>query len=77
MQLSILSQTRTAELVEQAGLSARVIDFGFFPFTPIFQSHREQIQRVEQLSDAYHLTFGGEDVMIAYLLEVTRLKGGQ
>src|ERR687884_706059 len=38
MQLSILSQTRTAELVEQAGLAARVIDFAFFPFTPIFQS---------------------------------------
>jgi release factor glutamine methyltransferase len=72
MQLSILSQTRTAELVEQAGLAARVIDFAFFPFTPIFHSHKEQIQRVEQLSDAYHLTFGGEDVMIAYLLEVTR-----
>ena len=32
----------------------------------------DAIQRVEQLSDAYHLTFGGEDVMIAYLLEVTR-----
>jgi hypothetical protein len=58
--------------VEQAGLAARVIDFGFFPFTPLFQQHREQIQRVEQLSDAYHFTFGGEDVMIAYLLEVTR-----
>ena len=72
MQLSILSQTRTAELVEQARLAARVIDYGFFPFTPIFQSHREQIQRVEHLSDAYHLTFGGEDVMIAYLLEITR-----
>jgi S-methylmethionine-dependent homocysteine/selenocysteine methylase/predicted RNA methylase len=72
MQLSILSQTRTAELVEQAGLAARVMDFAFFPFTPIFQSHSQQIERVEQLSDAYHFTFGGDDVMIAYLLEVTR-----
>jgi hypothetical protein len=31
---------------------------------------------VEQLSDAYHLTFGGTDVMISYLLEVTRRRGG-
>jgi S-methylmethionine-dependent homocysteine/selenocysteine methylase len=72
MQLSILSQIRTTELVDQAGLAARVVDFGFFPFTPVFQSHREQIQRVEKLSDAFHLMLGSEDVMIAYLLEVTR-----
>jgi SAM-dependent methyltransferase len=72
MQLSILSQIRTTELVDQAGLVARVVDFGFFPFTPVFQPHREQIQRVEKLSDAFHLMLGSEDVMIAYLLEVTR-----
>jgi release factor glutamine methyltransferase len=72
MQLSILSQARTAELLERAGLQARVVDFGFFPFTPLFQQHREQIRRVEQLSDAYHVTLGGDDVMVIYLLEVTR-----
>jgi S-methylmethionine-dependent homocysteine/selenocysteine methylase/SAM-dependent methyltransferase len=72
MQLSILSQMRTADLLEQAGLEARVVDFGFFPFTPLFQQHKEQIQRVEQLSDAYHLKLGAEDVMVMYLLEVTR-----
>jgi release factor glutamine methyltransferase len=72
MQLSILSQIHTAQLVEQAGLEARVVDFGSFPFTPIFHEHKEQIQRVEQLSDAYHFTLGEEELMIAYLLEVTR-----
>lgn len=72
MQLSILSQVRTAELVANAGLRARVVDVSFFPFTPVFVEHRDQIQRVEQLSDAYHLTLGGDDVMVAYLLEVTR-----
>jgi hypothetical protein len=30
---------------------------------------------VEQLSDAYHLRFADEDVMVAYLLEVTRASG--
>jgi S-methylmethionine-dependent homocysteine/selenocysteine methylase/SAM-dependent methyltransferase len=74
MQLSILSQLRTAELVEQAGLAARVLDFGFFPFTRSFEEHREQIARVEQLSDAYHLDLGGQDVMVAYLLEINRLE---
>lgn len=72
MQLSILSQARTAELLAQAGLEARVVDFGFFPFTPLFQQHKEQIKRVEQLSDATHLTLGGDDVMVIYLLEITR-----
>jgi hypothetical protein len=74
MQLSILSQIRTAQLVEQAGLEARVVDFGSFPFTPLFHEHKEQIRRVEQLSDAYHFTLGDEELMVAYLLEVTRHK---
>jgi S-methylmethionine-dependent homocysteine/selenocysteine methylase/SAM-dependent methyltransferase len=74
MQLSILSQIHTAQLVEQAGLEARVVDFGSFPFTPLFHEHKEQIKRVEQLSDAYHFTLGEEELMVAYLLEVTRHK---
>ena len=72
MQLSIVGQQRTAELLAQAGLEAEVVDFAFFPFGPIFRANREQILRVEQLSDAYHLAPGGEDVMVAYLLELTR-----
>jgi S-methylmethionine-dependent homocysteine/selenocysteine methylase/SAM-dependent methyltransferase len=72
MQLSIVSQLRTAELLEEAGLVGRVCDFGFFPFTESFQQHAEQIARVEQLSDAYHLDLGGVDMMVAYLLEVRR-----
>jgi S-methylmethionine-dependent homocysteine/selenocysteine methylase/SAM-dependent methyltransferase len=70
MQLSILGQARTAEQLEQAGFSSRVVDFSFFPFSPIFQENQEQIRRVEQLSDAYHLTFAEENVLVMYLLEV-------
>ena len=72
MQLSILSQLQTAELLEDAGLEARVVDFGFFPFTEAFERHGEQIERVEQLSDAHHLRSGTADTMVTYLLEVTR-----
>ena len=32
---------------------------------------KPQIERVEQLSDAYHIAVGDEDVMVAYLLEIT------
>ncbi len=70
MQLSILSQLQTAELLERSGLASRVVDFGFLPFTPAFERNREQIERVEQLSDAYHLKLGAEDVLVAYLVEV-------
>ena len=72
MQLSIIGQARTERLLAEGGLGARVVDFGFFPFGPLFAENREQIERVEQLSDAYHLRFADEDVMLAYLLEVTR-----
>ncbi len=72
MQLSIVGQHETARLLARCGLRGRVIDFSFFPFGPLFQENKEQILRVEQLSDAYHLVVGGEDVMIAYLLEIAR-----
>jgi S-methylmethionine-dependent homocysteine/selenocysteine methylase/SAM-dependent methyltransferase len=70
-QISILGQFRTLTLLEEAGLTSRIVDFAFFPFSPTFYENIEQIRRVEQLSDAYHLTFGDEDVMVMYLLEVT------
>ncbi len=71
MQLSILSQLRTTELLNKAGLDSRVIDFAFFHFSPVFFENVDQIRHVEQLSDAYHLAFAEENVVVMYLLEVT------
>jgi S-methylmethionine-dependent homocysteine/selenocysteine methylase/SAM-dependent methyltransferase len=71
MQLSILGQARTAELLARAGYEARVVDFAFFDFHALFTERKNQITRVEDLSDAYHLQFRDEDVMVAYLLEIT------
>ena len=72
MQLSIIGQRRTAELLDRVGFQSRVVDFSFFEFSDLFNTKREQIARVEAHSDAYHLTFGQTDVMVAYLLEITR-----
>ena len=72
LQLSILGQVRTAELLASHGLEARVVDYSFFPFGEVFESNAPQIARVEELSDAHHLAVGGDNVMIAYLLEVAR-----
>jgi release factor glutamine methyltransferase len=74
MQLSIIGERRTSELLDRSGYSARVVDFSFFEFSDLFASKSEQIRRVEEHSDAYHLTFGGTDVMVAYLLEITRTR---
>ena len=70
MQLSILSQLRTAEILEEHGLAARVVDVGFFPMSGVFLENRDQIARVEQLSDAWHLELGEEGFMVAYLVEL-------
>jgi hypothetical protein len=54
-----------------------VVDFGFFPFSELFEANREQIRRVEQLSDAFDLRLAGKDTMVAYLVEVTRSSPGR
>jgi len=70
MQLSIVGQAETARLLERHGFRSRVVDFSFFSFGPLFDENLAQIERVEQLSDAYHLRIGTGNVMVAYLLEV-------
>lgn len=72
MQLSILSQQQTVELLRQLGLEARIVDFSVVPFSATLHDHKDQIARVEQLSDAYHQTIADEDLVVAYLLEVRR-----
>jgi len=77
MQLSILSERETLAQLERNGLRSRVVDFAFFEFTSVFDQYAEQIGRVEELSDAYHLRFGEENVMIAYLVEIARQEGSE
>ena len=75
MQLSIIGERRTTQLLDRLGYQARVVDFGLFEFTELFNDARDQITRVEDLSDAYHLKLGATDVMAAYLLEITKAQG--
>ena len=72
LQASLLSQERTTDLLARRGLQARVLDFGFLPANERFHQHAEQIARVERMSDAHHLEICGSDVMVGYLLEITR-----
>jgi S-methylmethionine-dependent homocysteine/selenocysteine methylase/SAM-dependent methyltransferase len=72
LQASLLSQERTVDLLARRGLQARVLDFGFLPANEHFHRSAEQIARVERGSDAHHLEICGSDVMVGYLLEITR-----
>jgi S-methylmethionine-dependent homocysteine/selenocysteine methylase/SAM-dependent methyltransferase len=72
MQLSIIGERRTVEQLEALGYRSRVVSFAFFEFHDLFTEKKEQILRVEEQSDAYHLRLGDHDVMVAYLIEVTR-----
>jgi len=71
-QLSIIGARRTIENLERAGFASRVVDYGFVGFDDLETEPSEQIERVEASSDAYHIKLGGQDVMVAYLIEITR-----
>src|SRR4051812_34542036 len=76
MQLSLLSQQRTAELLDAAGFRAEVVDWAMFGAGAEYAEAGAQIDRVEDLSDAYHLRVGDRDVLVAYLLEITAKGNG-
>jgi S-methylmethionine-dependent homocysteine/selenocysteine methylase/SAM-dependent methyltransferase len=76
VQLSILSQQRTAELLAAAGFEATVVDYDLYTFPAPFAQSRGQIERVEELSDAYHVRISDHDVLVGYLLEVRRRDAG-
>jgi S-methylmethionine-dependent homocysteine/selenocysteine methylase/protein-L-isoaspartate O-methyltransferase len=70
LHLSTLSAERTLELASEHGLEARVVDYLVVPFSPEMAAAADQVARVEQLSDAFHVSLGGEDFLVAYLLEL-------
>jgi hypothetical protein len=70
VQLSILSQRRTANLLALAGMEVRVVEYGIFPFTAELEKQSEQVASVERLSDAGHIRAGDRDLLVAYLLEI-------
>jgi S-methylmethionine-dependent homocysteine/selenocysteine methylase/SAM-dependent methyltransferase len=79
MQLSIVSQQRTAELLDAAGFRAEVVDWVMYGLSgdDAAGAAREQIARVEEQSDAFHLEVGERDVVVAYLLEITAKANGR
>ncbi len=71
MQISLLGQKQTERMLQEAGFHSRVIDFNLFQFSAVFEENLEQIERVEEKSDAYHFVFEDTNVMVMYLVEIT------
>ena len=75
MQVSMLGARQTESQLRKNGYTARVIDFNLYHFNEVFNENIAQIKQVEELSDAYHYSYGeNENVMVMYLLEVSRGK---
>lgn len=76
MQISLLGQHETERQLREAGFATRVLDYNLYQFTPVFLENLEQIERVEQVSDAFHFSFRDTHVMVMYLIEARRAGPG-
>ena len=73
MQLSIVGQAATSQKLGARRAERRASSTSRSSRSARSSAaNKPQIERVEQLSDAYHLKLGGDDVMVAYLIEVSR-----
>jgi hypothetical protein len=68
--LSTVPQAPIAALLCGCGLSATVVDHRPYRFPEALLDAVAQIERVEELSDAYHLRLGETQMVVAYLLEI-------
>lgn len=75
--VSILSQRRTAALLEASGMDCRVVQVDLSRFLAKQEESMSQIQRVEELSDGFHVDISGQPVMVSYLLEISQKAAAQ
>jgi S-methylmethionine-dependent homocysteine/selenocysteine methylase/SAM-dependent methyltransferase len=68
--LSTVSQAATSEMLRRSSLSESVVDHRPYRFPASLVGATAQIDRVEELSDAYHLRLGSTAMVVAYLLEI-------
>ena len=71
VQLSIVGEQRTVQRLEHLGYTVRVVDYAVVPLDSVVEGVGGQIKHVASHSDAYGLTVGDQDLVVAYLLEIT------
>jgi len=69
---SLLSQTRTSELLGELGLRAEVVAWEVGPQPPAYRPGEEHLAHVEELGDGYRLHVGGDTALVTYLVEIRR-----
>ena len=72
VQLSIVGEQRTVERLDHLGYDVRIADYAVVPLETVVEHPSRQIEHVELHSDAYHLTVGDQDMVVVYLLEITK-----
>jgi hypothetical protein len=72
---SLLSQARTGELLAELGLREQVVCWDLQDLPEQYRTHAAHLAHVEQLSDAYRLHAGADDLLVIYLLEIRRAEG--
>jgi S-methylmethionine-dependent homocysteine/selenocysteine methylase/SAM-dependent methyltransferase len=70
--LSTVPWATTTDMLRRFGLAATVVDHRPYRFPGSLLDAASQIDRVEELSDAYHLRLGTTAMVVAYLLEIRR-----
>jgi len=70
--LSTVPRSTTTEMLRRFGLTATVVAHRPYRFPASLVDAAPQIDRVEELSDAYHLQLGRTAMVVAYLLEIRR-----
>jgi S-methylmethionine-dependent homocysteine/selenocysteine methylase/SAM-dependent methyltransferase len=75
VQLSIVGEQRTVQRLEHLGYGVRVVDYAVVPLESMVEGASDQIKHVEAHSDAYGLRVGDQDLVVAYLLEITAATG--
>jgi S-methylmethionine-dependent homocysteine/selenocysteine methylase len=71
---SLLSQARTSELLTELGLSAEVVAWELQGQPPAYDANRGHLAHIEELSDAYRVRVGDEQVLVTYLVEIRRVR---
>ena len=72
LQTSLLSQSAPATCSNAAACRHASSTSRFLPFTDYLRQSTEHLARVERTSDAHHLDVCGSEMMVGYLLEITR-----
>ena len=76
MHLSLLSQQRTAELLDAAGFRAAVVDWSMFEHAAAARGHAHADRARRGAQRRLPPGVGERDVVVAYLLEVTAKASG-